>query len=384
MSRYKICFWLNVPSNHQTLFLEALSKDERIDLQVRYFEKPNEDRLKMGWRDENTLSSYEHYVTTVEEGLNSLENWKERIHIIMGYSYSFNLALVPLLIENKVKWVHWSERYGIGLAQRLNYNVKLFQMLRPLFLMTKKSYGKLVNKYALGCFSQGELARQDFIKIGIDNKKIEDLYYTTAALVKVNQIPDILKFFPYKYKFLYVGRLNQRKGIEDLLIAFSGLTQANNWGLVLVGNDETKGYFKQISKKIGIDHKVIFTDGVKSDEVPDFFNSCDVCILPSRFDGWGAVLNEAVSIGLPIIATDQSGAAFHLLEHEENGYRYSAGNSNRLKEAMQHYVSDNKLLDLHAINSYKIIKNFYPEKNVERFISAIEKWDNGDLYENKI
>ena len=375
MKQYKVCFWLNVPSNHQTLFMEALDQDDRIDLQVRYFDKPSDDRLKMGWRDGDSLHEYEEYINEFDTALESLKDWKERIHIVIGYSYPFNRKLIPIFIKNHVKWVHWSERYGIGLAQRLNYNISLFKLLRPLFLLTKRSYGKLVNKNAFGCFAQGELARRDFIGMGIDNNKIENLYYTTAPLTNVDETPKVLNEFPYKYKFLYTGRLNNRKGVEDLLIAFSGLVNADYWGLVLLGNDETDGYFQQVSKEVGIDNKVLFVGGVKADEVSAFFSAADVFVLPSRYDGWGAVVNEAASLGLPIITSDQTGAAFHLVENGKNGYIVGAGDKDDLTVAMQNYVSNNELLSQHGNYSKELFKNFSPEKNVERFISAILKWE---------
>ena len=375
MKQYKVCFWLNVPSNHQTLFLEALNQDERVDLQVRYFDKPNEDRLKMGWRDEKSLHEYELYVDSVDGAIASLKDWKERIHIVIGYSYPFNRELIPLLIKNKVKWIHWSERYGVGLAKKLNYSVGLFKLLRPLFLLTKRPYGRVVDKYALGCFAQGDLARKDFVKMGIRNDKIEDLYYITVPLDANDQQVELLKDFSYEHKFLYVGRLNKRKGIEDLLIAFSTLSDADNWGLVLVGNDEENGYYQKVSKKIGIEKRVLFAGGVNSDEVSSFFGASDVFVLPSRFDGWGAVVSEAASVGLPIIASDQTGASFHLVKNGKNGYIVGAGNTNELAVAMQNYVSDRELLVRHGNLSEELFKDFSSEKNVDRFVVAIEKWN---------
>lgn len=376
MNLYKVCFWLNVPSNHQTLFLEALNKDKRVDLQVRYFDKPSEDRLKIGWRDENSLHEYEQYVVGPNEALKTLDDWKERIHITTGYSYPFNRVLIPLLIEKDIKWVHWSERYGIGLAQRLNYNIILFKLLRPFFLLTKRSYGKLVNKYALGCFAQGKLARKDFISIGISDSKIEDLYYTTAPLDRTDKTSKILKDFSCKHHFLYVGRLNKRKGIEELLRAYTDLTNTNEWGLVLVGNDETNGYLKKMAEKLGIGEKVLFVGGIKADKVSSYFSAANVFVLPSRFDGWGAVVNEASSIGLPLIASDQTGAALHLIKDGENGFIIAAGQTRALTNAMQKYISDSTLLLSHGKFSQKIFNDFSPQNNVLRFISSLNKWHN--------
>jgi glycosyltransferase involved in cell wall biosynthesis len=373
MKKYKICFWLNVPSNHQTLFLEALNQDKRIDLQVRYFDKPTEDRLSLGWRDENSLNDYEQYVDTAGDGLRTMGDWQERIHITIGYSYPFNKELVPMFIETKVKWVHWSERYGIGLAQRLRFNITLFKLLRPLFLLTKRSYGSLVNKYAFGCYAQGVLACKDFIIMGIDESKIEDLFYTTES-PRDDHI--VQKSFAYKYNFIYVGRLNKGKGIEDLLRSYNDLTNADDWGLVLVGNDETNGYYQELSKKLGIDKKIQFVGGVKAEEVLPYFNGSDVFVMPSRYDGWGAVVNEAASMGLPLIGSDQLGASHHLIKSGENGYMFEAGDVQELTYTMQQYISYPELIKKHGARSKEIYEEFSPEKNVERFVSAMDKWGN--------
>lgn len=378
MKKYKVCFWLNVPSNHQTPFLEALYRNDQIDLQVRYFDKPSEERLKLGWRDENLLYVYEKYVKDIDDALQTLGDWKERIHIVTGYSYEFNRILIPLLINNQVKWVHWSERYGMGLSQLLNYNITLFKLLRPLFLLTKRSYGKLVDKYAFGCFAQGELARRDFIKMDIDKNKIENLFYATAPRQRTDSLGNIFKNFPYKYKFLFVGKLYDGKGIEDLLIAFSNLEKANDWGLVLLGDDTSTGDYKKITKTLCIDKKILFVDKVQADKVNAYYSHCNVFILPSRYDGWGAVVSEAASIGLPIIASDQTGAAFHLIENDKNGYLVGAGNKSQLTKAMQKYVSDTKLISEHGEYSKNIVQGFSPENNVVRFVKALEKWTKNE------
>ncbi len=103
MEKYKVCFWLNYPSNHQDPFLYALSQHDHIDLQVYYFESPDKARLIQGWRNTDSLFSYEQYIDKKNPILSTFENWKEYIHIVLGFSYQINRILVPLFIKNKVK-----------------------------------------------------------------------------------------------------------------------------------------------------------------------------------------------------------------------------------------------------------------------------------------
>ncbi len=165
------------------------------------------------------------------------------------------------------------------------------------------------------------------------------------------------------------------KGVYDLLVAFSNLIDVSHqWGLVLLGKDETNGNLKKVTKKLGIENKVLFVGSVKANKVSSYLKAVDVFVFPSRFDGWGVSLNEAAIMKLPLIASDQTGAASHLVEDNKNGFIVQAGNRIMLTEAMQKYINNIKLVSKHGDNSKKLIKYFTPENNVNIFLEALDKW----------
>jgi glycosyltransferase involved in cell wall biosynthesis len=100
----------------------------------------------------------------------------------------------------------------------------------------------------------------------------------------------------------------------------------------------------------------------------------DVFILPSLFDGWGAVLNEAASVKKPLISTDECGAAYHLIDDKKNGFRVKAGSVDHLRKAMQFYIDNPEKIIIHGKISHQIYKNFTPDKNVEQFLYSLIKW----------
>lgn len=373
MKTINICFWLNVQSKHQSLFLEELYKEEIIKLKVYYFDKVDENRAELGWSDGSELKDYESNVSSLNKTLSDFKDWKEYIHIVMGYGFPFNKQLIPKLIDNDVKWVHWSERYGIGLAQKLNLNVFLFSLLRPLFLYMKRDYGILVQKYAYGCFAQGKLAKQDFVKMGIREEKISNLFYTSEVKQQTKKERSI-----DKVRYLFVGQLSTRKGTLDLLKAFKIVNENENCELYLVGQDTSNGEYLHIAKKLKIDKDVYFKGIIPFQKIYTIYNECDIFVFPSRYDGWGAVLNEAASTGMPIIASDQTGSAYHIIEENKNGYMIKSSSVTALVKAMNIYKNDTKLISIHGSYSLEIIKNFTPQANVKRFLSAIEKWKIND------
>jgi glycosyltransferase involved in cell wall biosynthesis len=70
------------------------------------------------------------------------------------------------------------------------------------------------------------------------------------------------------------------------------------------------------------------------DKLPEFYAKADVFCFPSRYDGWGLALVEALASGLPVISTDQTGAALEFIKSKENGWLIAAGNEAALTQAM--------------------------------------------------
>ena len=66
--------------------------------------------------------------------------------------------------------------------------------------------------------------------------------------------------------------------------------------------------------------------------IAQWLRRADVLVLPSLFDGWGAVLNEGASAGKALISTTECGAAWHLIRHGDNGFRVQAGSEKALAQ----------------------------------------------------
>ena len=372
----KICIWMNMPSHHQSAFFSAIEAHSNIDLQVRYYEKVPETRKRLGWQDGNNLASNQTNINNAIDLDNSLPDWKERIHVIPGFSSVFLKELIDLIIKEDVQWIHWSERSGVGLAKFLNFNYPLIDLLYPVFLKVKgyKAYAQKVNRYALGSFAIGELAKKDFIKWGIDSNKIEFLPYSLDALPKPKEISCQL-VQSSELLFMHIGALDERKGIIELLQAFRNLSiKSAKWKLALVGDDRSNGQYKEQAIKLGIEDQVIFTGAVQSNKINEYMDQADVFVLPTLFDGWGAVLNEAASLGKPLISTDQAGAAYHMIKDGENGFMVEAKNIKDLSRAMQFYVNHPEKIALHGNKSIEIFQNYTPEKSAILFIENVEKF----------
>jgi glycosyltransferase involved in cell wall biosynthesis len=366
---------MNMPSHHQSAFFKALAEQEEIDLHVIYLEAVDDSRIKEGWNSEHEHYPYETYMSDdhapdrIDE---VLPDWRMRIHIISG---SFSTGIVDLFCRHGVAWCHWSEMPGIRLAELLGYRLSLFRILQPIMLTFKRRDGLRIRNHARGAFGQGLLARRAFRMMGVPNNRIADLYYSLAPLHVMEPSAEIVRFAGGRKVILYVGTLCRRKGIDVLLKSFARL-DSPDWCIVLCGLDRGDGAYQTLARKLGILKHVMFLGTYPASRIAEVYAAVDVFVLPSRFDGWGAVLNEAASLGLPCIATDLCGAAWHVVDSGSTGYRIRAGSVRSLTEALRKYVSKPDLCVHHGVASKtRFQREFTAEENVRRMVAALKSWE---------
>mgnify|MGYP000704109904 CR=1 FL=1 len=125
--------------------------------------------------------------------------------------------------------------------------------------------------------------------------------------------------------FVYVGSLSVRKAVLDIIEAIKGLPSLD---VTIIGDGEQRA---QIEKRIAT-YKLsnVKLLGTRSNsEILQLLADKDVFIMPSHYDGWGAVINEALTTGLYVVCTDKCGAKT-LLEDRRCGIVYESGNITQL------------------------------------------------------
>ena len=139
-------------------------------------------------------------------------------------------------------------------------------------------------------------------------------------------------------EILYVGQLIARKRMDLLLLAFSQLDLPMA-RLRIIGKGPEEDKLRQLAVQLDIADRVIFSPGLPNAETVAAMAAADVLVLPSRFDGWGAVVNEALMVGTPVICSDRCGAS-DLIQNGRNGYVFKAGSARALLERLRCLFSD--------------------------------------------
>jgi glycosyltransferase involved in cell wall biosynthesis len=353
----RLLIWTRIPTHHQSAFFEAL-RSRGIDLVVHYLQHVDADRLSLGWDGRPELPASERYVSPSLRALELCADWRERIHVIPGYSPPFLLQLVGFLSSRRVPWLHWSEHSWPRPRAHLTFSIKWL-------------YGHLARYRALGALAIGELARREFIRWGIPASRIRFLPYAVPRVV-VPAGAEPAEIPVESPRFLFLGQLCARKGVDLLLAAMREVLVAHpNARLEFAGKDEPGSLYERMAERLEIAHAVRFSGVVEAAQIGRVLQRCDVLILPSRHDGWGVVLNEAASLGKALIASDACGAAHHLVAPEVNGYRFPSGDRSALASAILAYCRNPSLARRHGAESLQLFEDFTPERNAVRLEEAV-------------
>ncbi len=134
--------------------------------------------------------------------------------------------------------------------------------------------------------------------------------------------------------FFYSGALSERKGVDVLARAFVRVTAEHAHArLILQGNGPLESKLREILTPCAA--QVEFSGFRSWQELPQGYARGDIFCLPSRYDGWGLALVEALASGMPAIATDLCGAAVDLIRPGHNGWLTKADDDGSLQQAMR-------------------------------------------------
>jgi len=361
MNRFVI--WTNIPNHYQSAFYGAL-RTRGVDLLVRYYESVPAHRAAMGWADTPMLGDGECFVEKSPAAMKTVPDWDDRVHVVPGCRQPFLRWLVGDLCRARAPWVHWSEPSHPGWRRLAGWPVRRW-------------YGGLINRHAWGALAIGRNAANDFRVWGVRPEKIAIVSYSSMVYPHEGVLDDAaLRFAEEAHPvFGFVGALCPRKGTDVLLRAFaqsiSGITKARPV-LVLVGPDRSDGAYHRLAQSLGIAQSVLFRGAVAPGAMDRVLRCMDVLCLPSRFDGWGVVLNEGASLGLALIASEAVGAGLHLISEGMNGFRTVTGDVRSLSRAMKAYVQQPSLAKVHGERSRLLFDDYTPERNALRFLSAVE------------
>ena len=121
-----------------------------------------------------------------------------------------------------------------------------------------------------------------------------------------------------KLVFMTLGRLVERKGIDMMLEALSAIAASlPPWHYLVVSDGPDRERLETLTAKLDLQDRVTFTGYVERDELPIYYNLCDIFTMPNRevsgagtlsVEGFGTVFVEAAACAKPVIGGRSGGA----------------------------------------------------------------------------
>ena len=369
---------------YRHIFFEELSKI--VNLTVCYLSKTESGR---SWQIWPRNYSYNYYIIRANKylvNLNFIKLFLEKpdIIILSGYNDPIIILMFFKALLFKIPFIYWtegiSEPHSLRFASRARARA-LGLITRPLrVFLVKKSRaivvpGKISKNYvnSLGA----DLSKVFIAPNAIDNELFFDI--SNKYLKQKKELKEKLGL-ENKIIILYVGRIIKIKGPQILLEVYKKIFKNyNNIVLVFVGSGNLLESLKEICIKKGINN-VIFTGSINNyKNLIGYYSISDIFVMPTFYDLWGFVINEAMTCGLPIISTYESQAASEMLHSGENGYIIKAGDEDELYKDIIKLISDSNMRVKMGEKSKDIVKNQYNVKKMTKgFLYAI-KYILGDV-----
>ncbi len=360
MTPVRLAYLVSHPIQYQAPLLRRIAADPDIALSVFFcseisltgYRDPGFGR-RVEW-DVPLLDGYDHRFLPAlgdRRRLGALRPWSYGLARALGaggfdalwvhgYARLANLAAMASARRRGLKVLLRDEATSISAprgAVRRAAKTVFFSGLRPL-CDAVLAIGSLNRRY----FEANGFAPERIFSMPY---AVDNLYFRAraeAAAPEREGLRAALGLAPGRPVILYASKLARRKRPDDLLEAYAALAAHGPRPLpylLFVGDGEMARELRDRASTRGL-ADVRFLGFRNQSELPALYELCDVFVLPSVFEPWAMVVNEAMNAGRAVIISDQVGAGADLVEHGGNGMVFPAGDRAALTAALAQVLSD--------------------------------------------
>jgi glycosyltransferase involved in cell wall biosynthesis len=313
-----VLFTTAIASPYQVELFDALAASGKINISVLYWLRNDVNRK---W--DTPQLTHEHAFLCELNPVAAQAYLDHRDFVVFsGYHPAALRRLIASRESNGKPWAFWGERPGF---------------LVPNWL------GRLYRRLVFP-----ELGSSNAPIWGIGSWAVDGYRREVRLHRQVLNVPYFSKLGPFSginrsealvrpRRILFSGSLIKRKGVDILLKAFLAIApEFPELELHLLGDGPMREQLRALSAPAG--DRVVFHGFKQWAELPAYYASADVLCAPSRYDGWGLIIPEALAAGLLVVSTNQTGAAIDLVDRE-TGWVVQAGELAPLIEALRAALS---------------------------------------------
>ena len=324
----RIVFWQNCLSPHQLPYIVHLIDDSRVDeVVIVAGDTLSSERKGMGWNVESLkgLDKCIVYITPHDSIIESLlsQRANDSYHLFSGIRAN---AFVFRCLDMSMKY---TLHRGMITERPNTYNFKWniaygkpYWMHRLRFFIQDRKYAKKMEHV----FAMGEEAVNYFNSLGI-GWKVHPFCYCTQYTTGISNIHYSTP------QYIFVGSLSTRKNPTSIVQAFSRYKH----GVVkFIGNGDLKSKLQKEIENNNLQEQIKLLGTIPQHQIPQYLYDSDALILPSLYDGWGAVVNEALQAGCFVICSNACGASALLDKNNKLGLVFNADDDKDLAGCMEY------------------------------------------------
>lgn len=310
----RITILTQLTSPYQVEFFNAIAAAGECNLEVIYLTSHDQNRE---W--DTPIPTHNHLVLgdSPQMRLSALAALEHAdLTVFNFYTHPFALKAIRQRAHSGKPWVFWGERPGFYHLGFVGEWIRK-ALLAPL-------HARAVPIWGVGQFGL---------------KGYQNEFGTTRPYANLSYYSNLERFESQPHvphnglRFLFSGSLTHRKGVDLLARAFREVSQRHpEVTLMVMGSGKLRSKMETLLGQAA--SRVEWVGFQPWDKLPDFYAKADVFCFPSRYDGWGLALVEALASGLPVISTNQTGAALEFIKQGENGWLLPAGDEAALTQAM--------------------------------------------------
>lgn len=331
VKRMKILQVSNIVSHHQLpLAQELLQLAGEDNFRFAAIQAPCEERLKLGWG--NDSAPWILRVGENESDRIAFEEWWDAADIVLCGErllgpFGRRLACGKLTFYFSERW--WKPPIGRA------------RLLHPGFARMAWQFHRLATSPVFHYLPIGGYAASDMLTVASFVGRAWQWGYFTPG-------PDSAWSCATRsgvFRVLWAGRMLAWKRVDTLIKAFAHLLKLHPEAeLTLIGSGPESHRLAVLAKRLLPVGSYRFLPAQPVEIVRQHMREHHVYVLPSSsYEGWGAVINEAMAEGCVVIASNAGGAAKTMIEHGRNGLLFDSGNIQALAACLHAVAADSRM-----------------------------------------
>lgn len=321
-----------------------------------------------------------------DPGFGQMVQWD--IPLLDGYAHQF------LSIKNSIKGVEWAvvsalfrKRFDVLLVHGYNSLTNLLAMVVAKMSGTKvlmrgdtrleahhkrtgvkALFKRMVFRWCDGFVAIGSLNRAYYLQHGVPPERVffapfsvRNEQFAASTELRARHRHTIraeLGLDGDSLIVLFASKLIKRKRADDLIHAFAGLADQFPLAyLVVVGSGEVEAKLRALADA-AVGERVRFMGFQNQSQLPALYAASDVFVLPADSEPWGLVINEVMAAGIPVVVSNEIGAAPDLVQGQETGFVFPCGNIDELAKAIGRLLGEPALRAQMSANAVHLIRRW--------------------------